>query len=122
MSKDITCAVLLLTAVLPVLSGATTARAQGAALCQPGQSGQSGSAVSLVILSSPKKVHELAASIRDAKILKRDAKTVIFSDGRVVTSDVTSASRHLNELGWGKRSINVMASFKARSRRFRSSG
>jgi hypothetical protein len=105
-----------------VLSSATPARAQGPALCEPGQSGQSGSAVSLVILSSSKKVHELAASIHDAKILKRDAQTVIFSDGRVVTSDVTSASRHLNELGWGKRSINVMASFKTRSRRYRSSG
>jgi len=111
--------VLLLTAALPLLSSATTARAQGAALCKPGESG---SAVSLIILSSPKKVHELAASIRDAQVLKRDAKTVIFSDGRVVTSDVTSASRHLNELGWGKRSINVMASFKARSRRPRSFG
>ena len=122
MSKGVTCAVLLLTAALPVLSSATPARAQGAALCQPGQSGQSGSSVSLVILSSPKKVHELAATIRDAQVLKRDAKTVIFSDGRVVTSDVTSASKHLNELGWGKRSINVMASFKARSRRFRSFG
>jgi hypothetical protein len=75
-----------------------------------------------VILSSPKKVQQLAASIRDARVLRRDAKTVIFSDGRVVTSDVTSASRHLNELGWGNRSINVMASFKARSRRPRSFG
>jgi hypothetical protein len=117
MSNSILCAVSVLTAVLPVLSNATIARAQGAALCQPGQSGQSGSAVSLVILSSPKKVHELAASIHDATVLKRDAKTVIFSDGRVVTSDVTSASQHINELGWGTRSINVMASFKARSRR-----
>jgi len=122
MSKSITCAVLLLTAALPVVFGATSARAQGPALCQPGQSAQSGSSVSLVILSSPKKVQQLAATIRDAQVLKRDAKTVIFSDGRVVTSDVGSASRHLNELGWGKRSINVMASFKARSRRRSSFG
>ena len=119
MSKSICCAVLLLTAALPVVFGATPARAQGPALCQPGQSGSS---VSLVILSSPKKVHQLAATIRDAQVLKRDAKTVIFSDGRVVTSDVGSASRYLNELGWGKRSINVMASFKSRSRRSRSFG
>lgn len=73
--------------------------------------------MSLIILSSPKKVQQLAATIRDAKVLKRDAKTVVFSDGRVITADVTSASRHLNDLGWGKRSINVMASFKQRSRR-----
>ena len=122
------CAAVLLTTVAPVVSAATTARSPGAALCQPGDSGQSGnsgqssSAVSLVILSSQKKVQQLAASIKDARVLKRDAKTVIFSDGRVVTSDVTSASRLLNELGWGKRSISVMASFKARSRRPRSFG
>ena len=126
MGNRILCAAFVLTAALPVLSDATTARAQ---ICQPRQSApsgpsgpsglpaQSGSSVSLIILSSPKKVQQLAATIRDAKVLKRDAKTVVFSDGRVITADVTSASRHLNELGWGKRSINVMASFKQRSRR-----
>ena len=119
MSKGMTCAVLLLTAPLPVLFGSTAAHAQAPALCEPGQSSSS---VSLVILSSPKKVHELAASIQGVQVLKRDAATVIFSDGRVVTSDVESASRHLNKLGWGKRSINVVASFKTRSRRFRSFG
>jgi hypothetical protein len=73
--------------------------------------------VSLLIVATPAKVREFAASVRDAAVLGGDATTVVFSDGRVVTSDVTAASRHLNRLGWGGRPIDVVASFRRRTRR-----
>jgi hypothetical protein len=79
--------------------------------------------VSLLILASGSRVHELAASIaRDASIVAQDASTIIFDDGRVLTADVSGASDHLNRLGWGNRPIQVVASFpasRARPRRAR---
>lgn len=73
--------------------------------------------VSLLIVQSGQKVQAFAASVKDAPILARDATTVVFGDGRVVTSDVEKASAHLNQLGWGGRRIDVVASFRARARR-----
>ena len=71
--------------------------------------------VSIIILQSSHKVHELAASTaRGASVVARDANTVVFSDGRVITSDVAAATGHLNRLGWGTRHIDVVASFPPR--------
>ena len=78
--------------------------------------------VSLIILSSGRKVHELAASVKNARILAKDANTVVFDDGRVITADVDGAGEHLNQLGWGGRRIDVAVSFpaqRARPRRAR---
>jgi hypothetical protein len=79
--------------------------------------------VSLIILASGRSVHELAASVgRGAKVVAKDADTIIFDDGRVITANVEGASAHLNRLGWGARSIQVVASFPsapARPRRDR---
>lgn len=68
--------------------------------------------VSLIILSSGHKVLEYARA-QKGNVALADAKTVIFQDGRVITADVEAAGRHLNELGWGGRPINVVASFAA---------
>ena len=68
--------------------------------------------VALIILSSGPKVLAYARTLKGT-VARRDAKTVIFHDGRVVTADVEAAGRHLNDLGWGARSINVVASFPA---------
>ncbi len=75
--------------------------------------------VSLIILSSGTKVQTYARALKGT-VVRQDAKTVIFLDGRVITADVEAAGRLLNDLGWGGRSINVMASFpsaRARPRR-----
>jgi hypothetical protein len=75
--------------------------------------------VALIILASDSKVHAYARTQQGTVIL-RDANTVIFHEGRVITSDIEAASRHLNNLGWGGRSINVVASFpRAKARRSR---
>jgi hypothetical protein len=70
--------------------------------------------VSLILLQSGRSVHELAASVgRGARVLAKDSETVVFDDGRVITADAEGASAHLNRLGWGGRSIQVVASFPA---------
>lgn len=70
--------------------------------------------VSILILDSPRKVDEFAASVKDAPVAARDRGTVIFQDGRVVTSDVEAATRQINGLGWGARKIEIVASFRMR--------
>jgi hypothetical protein len=75
--------------------------------------GQRRGPVFLLILQSNFKVHEFAATVRGARVVRQDPATVIFSDGRVVTANVDSATQHLNALNWGRRPIEVVASFPA---------
>ena len=77
--------------------------------------------VALVILASGHKVLAYARTLKGAVAL-RDAETVIFGDGRVITADVEAAGRHLNALGWGARRVDVVASFPAARPRPRSRG
>ncbi|MBW2494019.1 MAG: hypothetical protein JRE43_04645 [Deltaproteobacteria bacterium] len=75
--------------------------------------------VSLIVLASGPKVHAYARTL-EGTVARRDAETVIFHDGRVVTADIGAAARHLDALGWGSRDVRVVASFppaKARPRR-----
>ena len=77
--------------------------------------------VALVILSSGSKVLEYARALKGT-VVRHDARTVIFRDGRVITADIEAAGHHLNDLGWGARRIDVVASFpaqRARPRRAR---
>lgn len=73
--------------------------------------------VSLLILPNNARVRSYAATVKDSPIVSHSATTVVFGDGRVVTSDVTKASRHINDLGWETRPISVVASFNKRMRR-----
>ena len=68
--------------------------------------------VALIILASGPKVHAYARTLKGT-VARRDAETVIFHDGRVITADIEAAGRHLNDLGWGARGISVVASFPA---------
>ncbi len=70
--------------------------------------------VSILILDSAQRVDAFVATVKDATIVARDRGTVIFADGRVVTADADVATRQLNQLGWGNRSIQVVASFAMR--------
>jgi len=107
-----------------------SAPAEANEVCDPGASGGSGpaslgppGAVSLMILKDGSKVHSLAKSLaRGVPLAARDPQTVVFRDGRVITSDVESAGRVLNALGWSARPIRVVATFgktRARPRRAR---
>jgi len=111
-------ATLLLLAPL-FAAGAPASSAKAGEVCE---SPPSKGPVSLMILASGRKVQELAASVKDARVVARDANTVIFDDGRVITADADSAGEHLNALGWGGRRINIAVSFprkRARPRRAR---
>ena len=72
--------------------------------------------VSLILLQSPKAVHELAAALRGT-VRVRDATTVVFEDGRIVSSDVGKVGDHMNALGWSSRSIDMVSSLPARRAR-----
>jgi hypothetical protein len=80
--------------------------------CEPGSTGP----VSLILLQSAGAVHELAAALRGT-VITRDATTVVFADGRIISSDVGKVGDHMNALGWSSRSIDMMASFPARRAR-----
>ena len=77
--------------------------------------------VSLIILASGAKVHAYART-QKGTVARRDAETVIYHDGRVITADIEAAGRHLNDLGWGARGIKVVASFPAPRARPRGGG
>ena len=86
------------------------------------QTSHAGAPVSLFILKSNQKVRDYAGSVKNARVLRRDRTTVVFEDGRVITSDVEAASRHLNALGWSTRKLQIVASFPRRPSGRRSFG
>ena len=81
-----------------------------------------GAPVSIIVLASPERVQQYAATLRGVRILRRDAQTVVFADGRVVTANLGAASAHLNAVGWATRRIEIVASFPKRSARRASPG
>ena len=77
--------------------------------------------VSLIVLASGPKVHAYARTL-EGTVARRDAETVIFHDGRVVTANIEAAGRHLDALGWDSRDVRVVASFPPAKARPRSRG
>ena len=77
--------------------------------CKPTPPGS----VSLIVLQSSSAVHELAGALRGT-IVARDDTTVLFADGRVISSDVGKVGDHLNTLGWAERPIRMVSSLPAR--------
>ena len=77
--------------------------------------------VALIILASGSKVHAYARTLKGT-VARRDAETVIFHDGRVITANIGAAGRHLDALGWGSRDVKVVASFPPAKARPRSRG
>jgi hypothetical protein len=100
-------ALALVSCLVMTLGSVTTAYA--GEVCEvPSSSGP----VSLIVLASGSKVHAYARTLKGT-VARRDAETVIFHDGRVITANIEAAGRHLNDLGWGSRGITVVASFPA---------
>jgi hypothetical protein len=75
--------------------------------------------VTVLIVNSERSVKSGAAQYPDLPILHRDPKTVVFEDGRVITSDVEAVSDHLNQLGWSGRPLELVGSMP---RQYASSG
>ena len=99
---------LVLALALAALVAPSAPAAEGE-ICDPGAPT---GPVSLLILATPSKVQNFAKTVKGTRVVRRDAKTVVFEDGRVVTSDVGGASAHIEALGWNKRSIDVVATFR----------
>jgi hypothetical protein len=99
----------LVTAAVLGVSPPAGARSPG--ICNPGD--QQGG-VSILVVATRQRVKQFAASVRDTRVVRRDAETVLFEDGRVVTSNVEALGPHLNALGWGQRKIAIVGSFSTR--------
>jgi hypothetical protein len=91
----------LLAALALLLLGPSAAWADGR-MCGP-----PAGPVLIVIVESKARVPKAAAGLSSTRRLVDTADTVIYADGRAVTSDLASVSAHLNELGWAKREIQI---------------
>ena len=78
----------------------------------------------MIVVRNAQEVASSAANWPDDPTVLREAETVIFSDGRIVTSDVEGTSSHLNELGWASRRIEFLAAagLTSKSKRLRRRG
>jgi hypothetical protein len=92
---------LALGGLLATLSAAP-AIAQTGGMCGP-----QSEPVLVVLVQSPQQVRAAADGISRTQPLVNAADTVIFADGRAVTSDLASVSAHLNALGWASRKIEI---------------
>lgn len=63
--------------------------------------------VLVVVVESKARVPGAAAGLSPAPRLVDTADTVIYADGRAVTSDLAAVSAHLNKLGWAERPIEI---------------
>ncbi|MEN8161838.1 MAG: hypothetical protein ABFS41_17340 [Myxococcota bacterium] len=77
------------------------------ALAAGGMCGAPDEPVFLVVVGSKQQVAGAAHGLSRAPALVNESDTVIFADGRAVTSDLAAASRHLNALGWAERRIEI---------------
>jgi len=77
------------------------------AVAQGGMCGASPEPVLVVLVESKAKVAPAAAGLSKAPVLVNGADTIIYADGRAVTSDLASISHHLNALGWAARPIEI---------------
>jgi hypothetical protein len=76
-------------------------------LASGGMCGAGNDPVLVVLVESSAKVEPAAAGLSKAPRLVSTADTVIYADGRVVSSDLGAASGHLNALGWASRPIEI---------------
>ncbi len=77
------------------------------ALATGGMCGAPSEPVLLVLVATQQQVAGAAAGLSRARALVSENDTVIFADGRAVTSDLEAASRHLNAIGWAERRIEI---------------
>jgi hypothetical protein len=79
-------------------------------MCEPGAS-----PVMIVVVDSPEQVKSASALWKGTPILVEEPHTVVFADGRVVTSRVEAAGDHVQSLGWARRQIEIVGGLPAAS-------
>jgi hypothetical protein len=81
-----------------------------AGICEPGAS-----PVIIVVVESPRKVQSASALWKATPIVVQKAETVVFSDGRIVTSQIEETGPLLQSLGWTHRKIEIVGGLPAAS-------
>lgn len=79
-------------------------------ICDPGSS-----PVMIVVVDSPRQVRSAAGLWKAAAVLRQDPETVVFADGRIVTSRLDATGGHLQSLGWQHRDIEIVGGLPAAS-------
>jgi len=79
-------------------------------ICDPDSS-----PVMIVVVESPGKVKSASALWKATPIVVEEADTVVFADGRIVTSRIEATGDHLQSLGWTHRQIEIVAGLPAAS-------
>jgi hypothetical protein len=79
-----------------------------AGICDPGAT-----PVVIVVVPSPKKVESASELWKATPIVVRDPETVVFADGRIVTSRLEATGDHLQSLGWTHRDIEIVGGLPA---------
>lgn len=70
--------------------------------------------VLLVLLGPGASVASAAEGLSSAQRLVSTPDTVVYADGRAVTSNLDAMSRHLNALGWSSRPIEIVGAGTSR--------
>jgi len=71
------------------------------------------SPVMIVVVESPRKVQSASALWKATPIVLQEAETVVFADGRIVTSRLEATGDHLQSLGWTHRQIEIVGGLSA---------
>jgi len=84
---------------------ASPGASEQAGICEPGEA-----PVTIVVVKSASKVRSAAALWESTPVVSQDAETVVFADGRIVTSRLEATGEHLESLGWAHRDIEIVGS------------
>jgi hypothetical protein len=69
----------------------------------------------IVVVESPRKVQVASAQWKSTPIVVQKPETVVFADGRIVTSRVEAMGDQLQSLGWTHRQIEIVGGLPAAS-------
>lgn len=84
---------------------ASPGASEQAGICEPGEA-----PVTIVVVKSASKVRSAAALWESTPVVAQDSETVVFADGRIVTSRLEATGEHLESLGWAHRDIEIVGS------------
>jgi len=79
-------------------------------ICDPASS-----PVIIVVVETPKQVKSASAQWKTTPIVVEKPETVVFADGRIVTSRVEAMGDQLQSLGWTHRQIEIVGGLPAAS-------
>jgi hypothetical protein len=89
------------------------ARVDAQAAAQVGICDPDSSPVMIVVVESPRKVKSAAGLWKATPVVLQDPETVVFADGRIVTSRLDATGEHLQSLGWTHRDIEIVGGLPA---------